>query len=282
MPSQHPRHHIGLLRNRHGFLAAGSGVLALAALVAGSAWGNVRSSTLDARLVGWVSAGTLLVFGVLSVTRSAGLLGRLVTRRSLPSAGGAVRILSAAVGYLVAFFGVLAILDVSISKLLVGAGLAGIVLGIAATQSLGNVFAGMVLIFARPFAVGDHIRVRSGALGGVFDAWVVEMSLTYTTVRLDDATWKIPNSALLSAGVGQLPRTRNVPPLPQVPTATPAAGLAQAPAESHRPLAGSAPSAGSSPAADGAGAPSPGTNGQPAGQPATAGTPPPAGATAGG
>jgi hypothetical protein len=111
---------------------------------------------------------------------------------------------------------------VSIERLLVGAGLAGIVLGIAATQSLGNVFAGMVLILSRPFDVGDHIRIRSGALGGVFDAWVLELTLTYTTLRLEDGKWKIPNSAMLSAGVGQLPRTAAVPPVPQLPGFAPA------------------------------------------------------------
>lgn len=272
MPAKRPPDRISSLKSRRWFPAAGSGLLALAALVAGSISGDVTATELNPRLIGWLSAGVLLVFGVFSVTRLARLLGQQVTLRSVASAGGAVRILSSAVGYIFVFFGVLAVLQVSISKLLVGAGLAGIVLGIAATQSLGNVFAGMVLIFARPFAVGDHIRVRSGALGGVFDAWVVEMSLTYTTVRLDDATWKIPNSALLSAGVGQLPRTRNVPPVPQVPTA-PAPGIAaQPPAAADRAAASSPPGDGAPPASPA---------GQSAGQPKPP-PPPPAGATAGG
>jgi hypothetical protein len=94
---------------------------------------------------------------------------------------------------------------VSIDHLLVGAGLAGIVLGIAAQQSLGNVFAALVLLLARPFKVGDHVRIRSGALGGIFEAWVLEVSLTYVTVRTDDGDLKIPNSAMLAAGVGKLP-----------------------------------------------------------------------------
>jgi len=86
-----------------------------------------------------------------------------------------------------------------------------------------------VIIFARPFVVGDHIRIRSGALGGVFDGWVVEMSLTYTTLRLDDGAWKIPNGALLAAGVGQLPLTTSVPPVPQVPAAPLPGGAAMVP-----------------------------------------------------
>jgi small-conductance mechanosensitive channel len=204
---------------RRWLLGISAGVVALAALVAGSAWGQVHDKAIDARVIAWASAGTLALFGTLATTVVSSCLGQLVTHRSLPSAGGALRIISAGVGYVVILFGVLAVLDVSVEKLLVGAGLAGVVLGIAATQSLGNVFAGLVIIFARPFSIGDHIRIRSGALGGVFDGWVIEMSLTYTTLRLDDGPWKIPNGALLAAGVGQLPRTTTVPPVPQVPGA---------------------------------------------------------------
>ncbi len=211
---------------RHWLLGISAGVVALAALVAGSAWGQVHDKAIDPRIIGWASAAALALFGTLATTVVSSCLGRLVTHRSLPSAGTVLRITSAAVGYVVVLFGVLAVLDVSVEKLLVGAGLAGVVLGIAATQSLGNVFAGLVIIFARPFAVGDHIRIRSGTLGGVFDAWVVEMSLTYTTLRLDDGPWKIPNGALLAAGVGQLPRTTTVPPVPQVPGAPLPGGVA--------------------------------------------------------
>jgi small-conductance mechanosensitive channel len=203
-------------------------IVALSALVAGSAFGSITGPSFESRLIAWISAAVLLVSGALATTRLSVCLGQLASYRSLPSAGSAVRILTAIVGYLIVVFGVLAILEVSIEHLLVGAGLAGIVLGIAATQSLGNVFAGMVLILSRPFTVGDHVRIRSGALGGVFDAWVVEMTLTYTTLHLQDGRWKIPNSAMLSAGVGQLPRTAEVPPLPQVPGAAAPPGVASA------------------------------------------------------
>jgi small-conductance mechanosensitive channel len=93
-------------------------------------------------------------------------------------------------------------LDVSIEHLLVGAGLAGVVLGIAAQQSLSNVFAALVLLLAHPFAVDDHIRIRSGALGGVFEARVLGISLTYVTLRTDDGVLKIPNSVMLATAVG--------------------------------------------------------------------------------
>ena len=42
-----------------------------------------------------------------------------------------------------------------IGNLLVGGAVTGMVLGIAAQQSLSNVFAGLVLLFARPYIPGE-------------------------------------------------------------------------------------------------------------------------------
>ncbi len=196
------------------FIGVLSGLVALAALIAGSAFGHVSTKTttnVDPRLIAWISAAVLLVFGAVAVTRISKLLAHHVSSTSMPAAGGAVRILSAGVGYLIVIFSILAELNVPIDRLLVGAGLAGIVLGIAAQQSLGNVFAGMILVLARPFHVGDLVRIRSGSLGGIFDARVREMTLTYVTLRTEEGDWKIPNSAMLAAGVLRTPRT----PLPQ-------------------------------------------------------------------
>jgi small-conductance mechanosensitive channel len=182
-----------------------AGAFALAALVVGAGFGNVHAAGLDPKLIAWVSATVLLVAGIVATARLSLSLSHLIARGSAAPAAAALRVLTAVVGYLFVLFSVLTVLSVSIERLLVGAGLAGVVLGIAAQQSLGNVFAGIVLILARPFGVGDHIRIRSGPLGGIFDAWVVEMSLTYVTVRTADGPLKIPNSAMLSAGVGLLP-----------------------------------------------------------------------------
>jgi small-conductance mechanosensitive channel len=205
VPRRKPADAVARLRARDWVDGSLAGLVAIAALVVGSAVGNVHSAHVNPRIIPWVSAAVLLLTGIFAATRLSVALSRLVRKRSEPGPGGSVRFLAAAVGYLLVLFAVLEVLGVSPGSLLVGAGLAGIVLGIAAQQSLGNVFAGLVLLLARPFEVGDRIRVRSGALGGIFDASVREMSLTYVTLRTDDGEIKIPNSAMLAAGVGQLP-----------------------------------------------------------------------------
>jgi Mechanosensitive ion channel len=182
-----------------------AGLVTLAALVVGSMYGDVHAETLNPKLVSWISAAVIVGAGILATTRLSTTFSHTVARGAGSSFEGAVKFISAGVGYLFVAFSALTVLDVSVQRLLVGAGLAGVVLGIAAQQSLGNIFAGLVLIFARPFVVGDHIRIRSAALGGILDVWVLEMSLTYVTVRADDGVLKIPNTAMLAAGVGKLP-----------------------------------------------------------------------------
>jgi small-conductance mechanosensitive channel len=55
------------------------------------------------------------------------------------------------------------------SSLLVGAGFLGIVVGMAARQTLGAMLAGFVLMFSRPFEIGDWIEVgeREGIVTGI-------------------------------------------------------------------------------------------------------------------
>ncbi|MFB6079458.1 MAG: mechanosensitive ion channel family protein [Haloferacaceae archaeon] len=55
------------------------------------------------------------------------------------------------------------------SSLLVGAGFLGIVVGMAARQTLGAMLAGFVLMFSRPFEIGDWVEIgdREGIVTGI-------------------------------------------------------------------------------------------------------------------
>jgi Mechanosensitive ion channel len=77
--------------------------------------------------------------------------------------------------------------------------------GIAAQQALGNVFAGLVLLVARPFQVGDAIRLRAGALGGTLDGTVTDIGITYLRFDTGGSVMSIPNSQVLNAVVGPIP-----------------------------------------------------------------------------
>ena len=65
-------------------------------------------------------------------------------------------------------------------SLLASAGVAGIVLGIAAQRTLGNLIAGVQLSFTQPLKVGDEVMVE-GQFGTV-----EEITLSYVVLRLVD------------------------------------------------------------------------------------------------
>ena len=88
----------------------------------------------------------------------------------------------------------------------------------AAQQALGNVFAGLVLLFARPFHVGDAIRLRAGALGGTLDGIVTDIGITYVRFDTGGSVMSIPNSQVLNAVVGPIPPTPEAEVSPPVAT----------------------------------------------------------------
>jgi small-conductance mechanosensitive channel len=156
-------------------------------------------------------------------------LGNVVVRHTQSHIGishaGIVRLGISLVGYQVAVVTALGMLNVGLGQLLVGGALTGVVVGIACQQSLGNLFAGLVLLVSRPFNIGDQIVVHSGALGGPHLGMVLEMGLVYVVLETDEGVVRLPNSAVLAAGVGPRP-VRDPDPVPQV-APDPAKGLSE-------------------------------------------------------
>lgn len=64
---------------------------------------------------------------------------------------------------------ILTVWNLSLGGLLVGAGFLGIVVGMAARQTLGSLIAGFVLMFSRPFEIGDWVEIgdREGIVTGI-------------------------------------------------------------------------------------------------------------------
>ena len=92
----------------------------------------------------------------------------------------------------------LVLFGVNVSPLVLGGALTTVFVSIAAQQALSNVFAGLVLVFARPFKVDDAIRLRAGALDGI----VIDIGITYVRFNTDGSVMSVPNSQVLNAVVG--------------------------------------------------------------------------------
>ncbi|WP_435349634.1 mechanosensitive ion channel family protein [Haloarchaeobius sp. HRN-SO-5] len=88
---------------------------------------------------------------------------------------------------------VLGVWEVRLTGLLVGAGFAGIVVGMAARQTLGAVLAGFVLMVSRPFEIGDWIEV------GDAEGIVTDISVFNTAIQTFDGEYvMIPNDVVSS------------------------------------------------------------------------------------
>jgi len=77
---------------------------------------------------------------------------------------------------------------VELQGLLVGAGFLGIVVGLAARQTLGSLIAGFVLMFSRPFTIGDWVEI-GGEEGIVTDITIINTRLE----NFDGEVVVIPN-----------------------------------------------------------------------------------------
>jgi small-conductance mechanosensitive channel len=199
------------VRGRDWIIGAFALAVAIAALVTGTEVGKIHSHATHSVVVAWVCAIVMLIAGIFAIRTLTASVGRFMTQRSYPAAGAIVRLVATGVGAIVLLFALFAVLGVSLGHLLIGAGVAGVIIGIAAQQSLANIFAALVLLFARPFIVGERIRIRSGTLG-VLDVEVLGIGLTYVTVRTEDGILKVPNSAMLASGIGQFEGKPEQPP----------------------------------------------------------------------
>lgn len=153
----------------------------------------------------YLAIGGCLVFGLIAVRSAANEMARIVGTRGGASAANVLRWVITLGGYLIVVIEVLTLLGVPLDRLLLSGAITGVVVGIAAQQSLGNAFAGLVLLFTRPFVVGEHITLRSGALGGQYDGEVTAITLIYTRILTEEGPLSFPNSAVLGAATGPRP-----------------------------------------------------------------------------
>jgi small conductance mechanosensitive channel len=86
-------------------------------------------------------------------------------------------------------------------SLAVGGAFTAIVFGLAAQNTLGNVLAGILLLSARPFRVGDRVRFQAGGLAGQVEGVVMSLGLLYVTLAQGEDTIMIPNNVAMAAAV---------------------------------------------------------------------------------
>lgn len=151
--------------------------------------------------IGLVGVLVFIIGGVILV-RSAVNAFNVAASDSLQerAKGTPVSFLIYAAGYLFVAVGAISLTPINPASLLFGGALTGVILGIAAQQTIGNFFAGFVLVVVRPFTVGDLIYLK-GALGE-YEGTVSEMTLFYVHLLTERGPVMLPNAGVLASAVG--------------------------------------------------------------------------------
>jgi small-conductance mechanosensitive channel len=177
------------------------GLLAALLIIAGTLFVYYNRRSIAPGYGEWVRTGTVVVLVIVGSAAThwlaRGLSPRLYRRLDPATAGTTgfvIRLLATAAVVILA----LRIAGVTASTLAVGGAFTAVLLGLAAQQALGGIFAGIVLQSTRPFRVGERVRLVGGALAGSLEGTVSSLGLFYTTLSQGADRLMVPNNVLLS------------------------------------------------------------------------------------
>src|SRR4051794_26956135 len=112
------------------------------------------------------------------------------------------------IGFIVRFVLLVAAILVSLRiagltprTLAVGGAVTAIVIGLAAQTTIGNIFAGVLLLSVQPFRVGDRVRFQAGNLAGQVEGTVSQLGLLYVTLTHGEDVILVPNNTVVTAAI---------------------------------------------------------------------------------
>lgn len=83
-------------------------------------------------------------------------------------------------------------MGVNVSALVASLGLVGFALGFALRDTLSNLISGFIILFYKPFTVGDHIAVSD------VEGEVIDINIRYTVVKTDSQQTHVPNATMMN------------------------------------------------------------------------------------
>lgn len=178
--------------------------LVLALLIAGTLVLFANRKDLFPGLASPVRYTTVVVLVILGWALSRELargLGPALMRRLEPGIAGTVGFFLRLLTILAFLIVALRIAGLGADQLALGGAFTAVIVGLAAQQTIGNVFAGLIIVTSRPFRVGDRLRVWSGLLGGTIEGTVGAVTLLHVALVTETGRVLIPNSVILQVGI---------------------------------------------------------------------------------
>lgn len=128
-------------------------------------------------------------------------IGPPLFRRLDPATAGTVGFLIRLTTVILALLVALRVAGIEARTLALGGAFTAVIFGLAAQQTFGNLVAGTVLLSARPFRVGERVRLQGGGLAGQIEGTVSSLGLLYTTFATGDDVIMVPNSVVLNVAI---------------------------------------------------------------------------------
>jgi small-conductance mechanosensitive channel len=148
-----------------------------------------------------ITVAVLVVLGWIFARAVGRAFGPALFRRLDPGTAGTVGFLIRLMTITLALLIALRIAGIEARTLAIGGAVTAVVFGLAAQQTLGYLIAGTVLLSARPFRVGDRIRLQGGPIGGELEGIVSSLGLLYTSLVSGADTILVPNSVVISIAI---------------------------------------------------------------------------------
>lgn len=173
-------------------------ILAIAgASFAGTEW-NTRGNEINHKFFAIVGIGVFLFFASTCLNMFTSSIRRFTYPHLGVGRAATIQFILRTIGYLLILLETLSLMNIPIQTLLLGGAVTGIILGVAAQQSLANFFASIVLLISQPFKIGQRTVIKAGTFGE-YTGVIIDMGLTHTRLELEDGSIVLlPNAAVLS------------------------------------------------------------------------------------
>jgi small-conductance mechanosensitive channel len=168
--------------------------------------GDPTSHIWRDRLEALAGALIVLIAGIVIVRLVASATRLAMERHRGDQRGAPLGLIVAGIGYLLLLLAVLSALRFKLDSLLLGGALTGVIIGIAAQQTLSNFFAGILLMLVRPFNVGDQVVLRSAL--GEYEGVVRDIDFFYVKIRTSGGLVELPTASVLASAIGPGARSR--------------------------------------------------------------------------
>ncbi|MCL5680229.1 MAG: mechanosensitive ion channel family protein [Candidatus Marsarchaeota archaeon] len=161
----------------------------------------------------YINIAFTLIFSIIVIEIVArGLV--LAGSKAFKGEGSALADLFRVLAYAIVIITVLYELKINVTGILVGAGFLGIVLGLAAQNTLGNILAGFEIMAARPFKIGDRVKITTWQYSNIASTWphghlvpgfegkIEKVGLVYSSlIGTDNVRTYVPNGILIQAAI---------------------------------------------------------------------------------